>query len=68
LDVTEGAMVAVSLAGDVSHLRVKVRPGLSPGVAGMVAGLGGSIGNLLPVWGALTIDSDAAAAEADHDE
>jgi NADH-quinone oxidoreductase subunit G len=68
LHIAEGAMVTITLAGEVFHLPLKVRPGLSPGVAGMVAGLCGSIGNLLPVWGALTIDSDAVAAEADHDE
>jgi NADH-quinone oxidoreductase subunit G len=68
LHITEGAMVTVTLAGEVSHLLVRVRPALPAGVAGMVAGLCGSIGNLLPAWGQLTIDSGAAAGEVGHHE
>jgi NADH-quinone oxidoreductase subunit G len=68
LDVADGAMVTVRLAGEVSHLPVKVRPDLPPGVAGMVAGLCGSIGNLLPAWGTLTIESGAVAGEVGHHE
>ena len=41
LRVAEGAMVAVRLAGEMSLLPIRVRPGLPPGVAGMVAGLVG---------------------------
>jgi NADH-quinone oxidoreductase subunit G len=66
LRIADGAMAAISLAGEVSHLPVKVRPGLPPGVAGMVAGLCGSIGNLLPAWGTLTIDSGAIVDKAGH--
>ena len=68
LHIAEGAMVAVSLAGDVSHLPVRVRPGLPPGVAGMVVGLCGSIGSLLPAWGQLTVERGAVAGEVGHHE
>jgi NADH-quinone oxidoreductase subunit G len=68
LDVAEGAMLAISLAGEVSHLPVKVRPDLPPGVAGMVTGLCGSIGNLLPAWGTLTVESASDADETGHHE
>jgi NADH-quinone oxidoreductase subunit G len=68
LGVVEGAMVAVSLAGEVSHLPVKVRPGLPPGVAGMIAGLCGSIASLLPAWGTLTVEAASDAGEAGHHE
>ena len=68
LDVAEGAMVAVTLAGEVSHLPVKVRPGLAPGVAGMVFGLCGPIGSLLPAWGTLTVESASDADEAGQHE
>jgi NADH-quinone oxidoreductase subunit G len=68
LHIAEGAMVTVILAGEVSHLPIKVRPALPTGVAGMVAGLCGSIGNLLPAWGQLTVESGAAAGEVGHHE
>ena len=68
LHIAEGAMVAVTLAGEVSHLPIRVRAALPAGVAGMVAGLCGSISNLLPAWGTLTIESGAVADEASHHE
>ena len=64
LRVAERAMVAVDLAGDVCHLPVRVRPDLPSGVAGMVVGLSGRIGTLLPAWGKLTVAPGAAAGEA----
>ena len=68
LHIAEGAMVTVTLAGEVSHLPIRVRPALPAGVAGMVAGLCGPIGNLLPAWGQLTIESGAVAGEVGHHE
>jgi NADH-quinone oxidoreductase subunit G len=68
LHIAEGAMVAVTLAGEVVHLLVRVRPALPAGVAGMVVGLCGSIGNLLPAWGTLAIESGAVADEVAHHE
>jgi len=66
LHIADGTMVTVTLAGEVSRLPISVRPALPAGVAGMVAALCGSIGNLLPAWGQLTIDSGATASEVDH--
>jgi NADH-quinone oxidoreductase subunit G len=66
LHIAEGAMVTVTLAGEVSHLLLRVRPALPAGVAGMVAGLSGPIGSLLPAWGQLTIESGAVAGEVGH--
>jgi len=68
LHIAEGAMVTVSLAGEVSHLPVKLRPDLPPGVAGMVAGLCGSTGIFLPAWGQLTTGSGAVGDEVGHHE
>ena len=68
LPIADGAMVTVTLAGEVSHLPIRVRPALPAGVAGMVAGLCGPIGNLLPAWGQLTIDSGTVASEVGHHE
>jgi NADH-quinone oxidoreductase subunit G len=68
LGITEGAVIAVSLAGEVTHLPVKVRPSLPSGVAGMVTGLCGSIHNLLPAWGTLTVVSASDAREGGHHE
>jgi NADH-quinone oxidoreductase subunit G len=68
LHIAEGAMVTVTLAGEVSHLLLRVRPALPAGVAGMVAGLSGPIGGLLPAWGQLTIEGGAVAAEVGHHE
>jgi NADH-quinone oxidoreductase subunit G len=63
LRIAEGAMVAVDLGGDVSHLPVRVRPDLPSGVAGLVVGLSGSIGTLLPAWGNLTVELGAVVGE-----
>jgi NADH-quinone oxidoreductase subunit G len=68
LHIAEGVMVAVDLAGDVSRLPVRVRPDLPAGVAGMIVGLSGSIGTLLPAWGKLTVAPGAAAGEAGRHE
>ncbi len=55
LHVADGAMVAVGVAGEVSHLPISVRPDLPSGVAGVVVGLSGSMGTLLPAWGTLAV-------------
>jgi NADH-quinone oxidoreductase subunit G len=68
LHIAEAAMVSVTLAGEVSRLPIRVRPALPAGVAGMVAGLCGPIGNLLPAWGQLTVESGAVAGEVGHHE
>jgi NADH-quinone oxidoreductase subunit G len=68
LHVVDGAMVTVALAGEVFRLPIRVRPALPAGVAGMVVGLCGPIGNFLPAWGQLTIDSGAMAGEVGHHE
>lgn len=68
LQIVEGAMITVTLAGEVSHLPLRVRPALPAGVAGMVAGLCGSIGVLLPAWGTLAAGPGTAANEAGHHE
>jgi len=63
LQVAEGAMLTVALAGEASHLPVKVHPGLPPGVAGMAVGLSGSMA-VLPAWGTLAV---VAAQGARHE-
>jgi NADH-quinone oxidoreductase subunit G len=68
LHVVEGAIVAVGLAGKVFHLPIRVRPNLPAGVAGMVAGLCGSTGVLLPAWGTLTTGPNGTADEVSHHE
>src|SRR6185437_81439 len=68
LRIAEGAMVAVDLDGDISHLPVRVRPGLPSGVGGMVVGLSGSIGTLLPAWGKLIVPPGAAVGKDGHHE
>ncbi len=67
LGVADGAMVAVSLGGDVSRLPVRVRPGLPAGVAGMAIGLSGSVGTGLPAWGKVTAAGDADAGNTGHE-
>lgn len=61
LHVTEGAIVSVSLDATTCRLPVRMRAALPPGVAGMVAGLSGSIGVILPTWG--TVAADGASVE-----
>jgi NADH-quinone oxidoreductase subunit G len=68
LRIAEGAMVAVNLGGDISHLPVRVRPGLPSGVAGMVVGLSESIRTLLPAWGKLIVPPGAVVGEDGHHE
>jgi NADH-quinone oxidoreductase subunit G len=68
LRIAEGAMVAVDLGGDISRLPVRVRPDLPSGVAGLVVGLSGSIGILLPAWGNLTVEPGAVVGEDGHHE
>jgi NADH-quinone oxidoreductase subunit G len=67
LHAADGAMAAVGVAEDVLHLPIRVRPDLPPGVAGMVVGLSGSIGTLLPAWGKLAVVSGAAVGETHHE-
>jgi NADH-quinone oxidoreductase subunit G len=64
LRVAGGAMGTVDLAGNVSHLPVRVRPDLPAGVAGMVVGLCGGIATLLPAWGKLSGAPGRGAGEA----
>jgi NADH-quinone oxidoreductase subunit G len=68
LRIAEGAVIAVRVGGEVACLPIRVRPDLPSGVAGMVTGLCGSIGNLLPAWGTLTVESASDAHEAGHHE
>src|SRR6185437_9846742 len=55
LHIGDGAVVAIGVAGEVSHLPLRVRPDLPSGVAGLVVGLSESMGTLLPAWGTLTV-------------
>jgi NADH-quinone oxidoreductase subunit G len=55
LHIGDGAVVAIGVAGEVSHLPLRVRPDLPSGVAGLVVGLSESLGTLLPAWGTLTV-------------
>jgi NADH-quinone oxidoreductase subunit G len=61
LHITDGTIVRVNLDAMTCRLPVRMRAALPPGVAGMAAGLLGSISVDLPAWG--TMAADGAGVE-----
>lgn len=62
LEIDDGDLATVTVAGTTRRLPVRVRPGLPVGVAGLPAGLAGSISTSFPAWGKV------AAGAASHHE